>query len=95
MDEEEIKVGDVVQINPAAGLDPCWWAVYMLVTEVKPWGIMAVNYSPNAGERNKPPGEFYLKLTDEEGPLKYFRVGESPVVPGPVAKKIWPDTEEA
>lgn len=46
MEKRELKVGDVVQIDPDH--DPAFGGCFMLVTEPKPWGAMGACLGPKA-----------------------------------------------
>ncbi|MBW1984665.1 MAG: hypothetical protein JRI53_08090 [Deltaproteobacteria bacterium] len=94
VDPEEVKLGDVVQINPFSDLDPCYHGVYFIVAKVLSWGVMLTHYSPQIGLKSQPPSSFHLRVaTDQPGQPKFFRVGQSPIIPGEIAKDIWPDAE--
>ena len=68
MNDELVKVNDVVQCDPAHG---CWGPVFLIVTKVRPTHIQGYFMVPE--ERDKPPGAAYVNV--DHG--KYVRIGRA------------------
>jgi hypothetical protein len=76
-----IKVGSVVQLDPAAHLEPndgFFAACFMLVTEVKSWGCQG--FMSSAQERGQMPKEAYYRAKWDE--MVY--IGQAEWVPADV-----------
>ncbi len=72
--DERIKVGSVVQINEKHGRLG-WMGAFLLVTELKSWGVMGFVHVINTHE--DPPGFAYIRLKFEE--VDY--IGQALLVP--------------
>jgi hypothetical protein len=90
---QEVKPGDIVQVNPHADLDPCWHGVPLVVEEVTVWGIVAFALSPNAGSHKDPPSRLYIRLGYTNNPARFVRVGIAPFIPRDVAGSVLGDVE--
>ena len=71
MQAGKCDVGDVVQISPTLE-DQFFSGCFMMVTEVKSWGVQGFIAIP--GERGKPPGAAYFRCKWENMEL----VGTAP-----------------
>lgn len=69
MTTANLKVGDLVQLDPANVGNPMFAGCIMVVTEPKPWG--AQGYVQALGENGSPGGQAYYRAKHEE----MFRVG--------------------
>jgi hypothetical protein len=64
MNKQELKVGEIVQLNPDTCRNPMFGACYMTVTEPKSWG--AQGYVQALGEDEKVGGQAYYRANWEE-----------------------------
>lgn len=61
---EELKEGDIVQINPECGTNSMFGGCLMVVTEPKSWG--AQGYVQALGQDGKIGGQAYIRLKSSE-----------------------------
>lgn len=66
---DELKPGDIVQLDPEKTGNPAFAACLMVVTEVRGWGVQG--YVQALGDREKPGGQAYYRA--ENG--TFVRVG--------------------
>lgn len=66
MTATDVQVGDVVQIDPE--MDDTFGACFLVVTEVKPWGVQGYVTVPGHGKKG---GAAYLRPTFD----KLVRIG--------------------
>lgn len=59
-----LKPGAIVQVNPDEHKDGFFATCFVMVTEVKTWGIQG--FVPVPGERGELPGRAYCRLKWEE-----------------------------
>ena len=64
MEKQELKEGQIVQLNPDTVGNPMFAACLMIVTEPKPWG--AQGYVQSLGEAGMPGGQAYYRAKWEE-----------------------------
>ncbi len=66
-----VQVGSVVQINPENCPRKAWGGVFVLVTEVKSFGIQG--FTACMGNTDHPPGAAYIRLSWD----RFEYIGES------------------
>ena len=64
MEPRELKVGEIVQLDPEASGNPMFGATLMIVTVPKPWG--AQGYVQSLGENGERGGRAYYRAKWEE-----------------------------
>ncbi len=64
MQQQNLKEGQIVQLNPETVGNPMFAACMMVVTEPKSWG--AQGYVQALGENGKPGGRAYYRAKWEE-----------------------------
>ena len=64
MTEGELRVGQVVQLNPDTCRNPMFRGCMMVVSEPKSWG--AEGYVQSLGQDGKPGGQAYYRAKWEE-----------------------------
>lgn len=64
MQNQTLKEGDLVQLNPETVKNPMFAACIMVVTEPKTWG--AQGYVQSLGENGQAGGQAYYRATWEE-----------------------------
>lgn len=68
MKQQELREGQLVQLNPETCRNPMFAACIMTVTEPKPWG--AQGYVQALGQDGEPGGQaYYRALWDEMEPV--------------------------
>lgn len=67
--EQNVSVGDIVQVNPKTAEDLMFVGCLVVVTEVKSWGIQG--YVPVPTSRDEAPGLAFVRLAAD----KFVRVG--------------------
>lgn len=60
----DLKAGDVVQIDPLLAGNPAFAGCFMVVTEPKSWG--AQGYVQAVGNAGQPGGQAYYRAKNEE-----------------------------
>jgi len=59
-----MKINDVVQLNPITCRNPMFAGCFLIVTEVKTWGVQG--YVQALGEDDKPGGQAYYRAKFDE-----------------------------
>jgi hypothetical protein len=71
---DKLIPGDIIQILPQAEVAPCWRSSLMIVEKVdERGGVLAFVIAPRIGEKQKPPGRFYLNVKK----INYVRCGQA------------------
>jgi len=63
-DTMNIKINDVIQLNPETCRNRMFAGCFFVVTEIKPWG--AQGYVQALGKDEQPGGQAYYRATWEE-----------------------------
>ena len=66
MEKRELKVGDILQINPDSSPGQHYGAMLLIVTDPKVWGAQGVLYSPVNFEATRFEGRAYLRVVFED-----------------------------
>jgi hypothetical protein len=64
MNKSELRIGQIVQLNPETVRNPMFAACLMVITEPKSWG--AQGYVQALGENEQGGGQAYYRATWEE-----------------------------
>ena len=64
MKQTELKIGEIVQLNPLTTLNPMFRGCMLIVTDPKPWG--AQGYVQGLGENEEIGGQYYYRAKWEE-----------------------------
>ena len=60
---DTIHVGDIVQLDPVTTTNPAFAGCFMVVTEVKDWGVMG--YAHALGTREARGGQAYYRAVND------------------------------
>ena len=58
------EIGDIVQLDPDNTVNPMFSGCFMVVTEIKSWGVQG--YVPSLGDKGKPGGLAYYRANFED-----------------------------